>query len=119
MQRLQPVHINDIVESVGNWLADETAENLCINATGSQVVSMREMLDSYRTQMGHGPALHITVPGLFVKLGAWLGDFMPFSPLTTDTLTMLNAGNTGDYSGFAKLLGREPLSVDEFIQKSA
>jgi len=118
-QQLQPVHIDDIVEAVCKWLADETAGNQCINATGSKPVSMRKMLDSYRTQLGHGPALHMTIPALLVKLGAWLGDFMPFSPLSTDTLTMLNAGNTGDNSEFAKLLGRTPLSVDQFIQKGA
>jgi len=115
-QQLQPVHIDDIVAAVCHWLADENARSLCVNAAGAEVVSMRGMLDSYRQQMGHGAAWHIVVPGVFVKLGARLGDFLPFSPLCTDTLTMLNAGNTGDNSTFARLLGREPLSYRQFIR---
>jgi uncharacterized protein YbjT (DUF2867 family) len=114
-QALQPVHIDDVCAAVRNWLADVDAQNLSVNAAGPEVVTMRGMLDSYRQQLGRGKALHIHVPGLFVKLGARLGDFVPSIPLCSDTLTMLNAGNTGDNSGFARLLGREPLHYSRFI----
>lgn len=115
-QRLQPVHIDDIVDAVCRWLADADAVSINVNAAGAEAVSLRGMLDSYREQSGHRPAWHVAVPGIFVKLGARVGDFLPFSPLCTDTLTMLNAGNTGDNSGFAQLLGRSPRSCKSFIE---
>ena len=58
----------------------------------------------------------MSVPGALVSIGARVGDMLPFSPLCTDTLTMLNAGNTGDNSAFSQLLGREPLSFTHFIR---
>ena len=118
-QRMQPVHIDDVMEAVVRWLADPLATNQNVNAAGAHVASMREMLDSYRQQLGHGAALHIPIPGPLVKLAARLGDLIPASPLCSDTLTMLDAGNTGDNSGFSALLGRQPLSYKEFIAKEA
>lgn len=115
VQTLQPVHIDDVVDAVCRWLADDLAGRQCVNATGAEATTMRGMLDSYRAQSGRGRALHIPVPGLLVKLGARVGDFLPFSPLCTDTLMMLNAGNTGDYRAFAQLLGRQPLAFNSFI----
>lgn len=114
-QTLQPVHIDDIVAAVCQWLADEHAGRQCINATGAEPTTMRGMLDSYRRQAGRGGALHIPVPALFVQLGARIGDLLPFSPLCTDTLTMLNAGNTGDNHAFAGLLRRQPRSYTDFL----
>jgi uncharacterized protein YbjT (DUF2867 family) len=114
-QELQPVHIDDVVAAVRNWLDDMDAQSLSVNAAGAEVVTMRGMLDSYRRQLGHRPALHVHVPGFMVKLGARLGDFVPQSPLCTDTLRMLNMGNTGDNAAFARLLGRSPRACGEFI----
>lgn len=114
-QALQPVHIDDIVAAVCNWLADVNAPSQSVDAAGAEAVTMRGMLDSYRRQLGRGAALHLHVPGLFVRLGARLGDFIPALPLCTDTLRMLNMGNTGDNAAFVRLLGREPLHYSRFI----
>lgn len=114
-QALQPVHVDDIVEAVCRWLADDDAVNLSVNAAGAEATTLRGMLDSYRQQSGRGPAWHLAVPGVFITLGARCGDYLPFSPLCSDTLTMLNAGNTGDNGAFARLLGRAPRHVDQFI----
>ncbi|MEY4643150.1 MAG: hypothetical protein RLZZ227_3144 [Pseudomonadota bacterium] len=116
-QQLQPVHIDDVVDATLRWLADDQAQSQSVNAAGAEAVTMRGMLDSYRRQLGYGPALHMHVPGFMVKLGARLGDLVPASPLCTDTLTMLNAGNTGDNQRFAQLLGRQPLGCGDFIKK--
>src|SRR5690606_15997380 len=69
-QELQPVHVDDVVAAVRNWLADDTARSMTIDAAGAEVVTMRGMLDSYREQLGYRPALHIHVPGFMVRIGA-------------------------------------------------
>jgi len=114
-QRLQPVHIDDICRAVTHWLADPNAVSQIVAAAGAEATDMRGMLDSYRQQLGHGSALHIAVPSLLVKMAARIGDHIPASPLCSDTLTMLNAGNTTDASNFTRLLGRTPRSYREFI----
>lgn len=115
VQRLQPVHIDDICEAIKNWLADPNAESQIVTCAGAEATDMRGMLDSYRQQQGKSGALHISIPLPLVKLAASLGDLIPSSPLSRDTLTMLTAGNTGDTTAFAKLLGRMPKSYRNFI----
>jgi hypothetical protein len=44
-----------------------------------------------------------------------MGDFIPSSPLCSDTYTMLAAGNTASASRFAALLGHQPRCYREFI----
>jgi uncharacterized protein YbjT (DUF2867 family) len=114
-QRLQPVHIDDICRAATHWLADPNASSQTVAAVGAEATDMRGMLDSYRQQLGHGPALHISVPSLLVTTAARIGDHLPASPLCSDTLTMLNAGNIADASGFTRLLGRTPRSYREFM----
>jgi uncharacterized protein YbjT (DUF2867 family) len=115
-QRLQPVHIDDICAAVNRWLADPDAHNQIIAAVGREATDMRGMLDSYRQQLQHSKALHISIPSWLVKRAAQMGDFFPASPLCSDTLTMLNAGNTGDAKAFTELLGRPPKSYQHFIK---
>ena len=115
-QRLQPVHIDDICEAVNRWLADNDAQSQTVTCVGLEATDMRGMLDSYRQQLGHSQAVHLSIPAFLVELSAKIGDFIPASPLCRDTLTMLNAGNTGDSKAFTQLLGRLPKSYRAFIK---
>lgn len=115
-QRLQPVHIDDIGEAINRWLQDDNAHHKTVAAVGAEATDMRGMFNSYRQQLQHSPALHIHIPAFIMQLSAMLGDAIPSSPLCTDTLTMLNAGNTADSTAFAILTGRLPKSYKNFIQ---
>jgi uncharacterized protein YbjT (DUF2867 family) len=114
-QMLQPVHIDDICAAVVRWLADPDAASLIVAAVGAEATDMRGMLDSYRQQLGYGPAMHVSVPSWLAAVAARVGDHVPASPLCSDTLAMLAAGNTADVSGFTRLLGRAPGSYRAFI----
>jgi uncharacterized protein YbjT (DUF2867 family) len=114
-QQLQPVHIDDICAAVARWLADPDAVSQIVAAVGAEATDMRGMLDSYRQQLGHGRALHISVPSLLAHAAACIGDHIPASPLCSDTLAMLSAGNTADAAGFTGLLGCAPRSYRQFI----
>ena len=118
-QCLQPVHIDDICSVVIRWLDDPDAQNQTVDAVGLEVTDLRGMLDSYRQQLRKSKALHITIPSWLIGLFAQAGDFIPTSPLCSDTLTMLNAGNTGNDEAFTKLLGRSPKSYRQFIQSGS
>jgi nucleoside-diphosphate-sugar epimerase len=117
-QAMQPVHIDDICAAVIRWLADPNAYNLTVAAVGQDATDMRGMLNSYRQQLRHAKAVHISIPLCLVRQLAKVGDLIPASPLCTDTLTMLNAGSTADATQFAELLGRLPKSYQDFIQSN-
>ena len=114
-QELQPVHIDDISTAVTQWLEDTNAVPLTVEAVGAEATSMRGMLDSYRDQLHRRPALHVAIPSFLMRLVARAGDFIPSSPMCSDTFTMLSAGNTADASGFTKLLKKSPRNFREFI----
>ncbi|MDZ4201439.1 MAG: NAD-dependent epimerase/dehydratase family protein [Gallionella sp.] len=115
LQTLQPVHIDDICAAVTRWLANPDAGSQTVNAVGADATTMSGMLDSYREQLQHPPAWHVATPAFMVQLAARIGDYIPASPLCSDTHAMLAAGNTAAPARFAKLLGRMPHSYREFI----
>lgn len=115
IQSLQPVHIDDVCEAVTHWLAEPNAASQIIEAVGAEATTMREMLDSYREQLHRSAAWHIALPAILARLAARMGDFIPSSPLCSDTYKMLAVGNTGPSSRFAALLGHQPRSYREFI----
>lgn len=117
-QRLQPVHIGDLCAAVVRWLGNPHAQNQTIAAVGAEATTLRGMLDSYRGQDKHTPAAHISVPARLMRLAARIGDAIPSSPLCSDTLSMLAAGNAADSTGFAGLLGRQPLSFRKFLSQA-
>jgi uncharacterized protein YbjT (DUF2867 family) len=115
IQTLQPVHIDDICEAVTRWLAEPKASSQTIEAVGVEATTMRGMLDSYREQLHCSAAWHVAMPAIFARLASRIGDFIPSSPLCSDTYKMLAVGNTGSSAGFAALLGHQPRSYREFI----
>ena len=115
VQTLQPVHIDDICAAIACWLADPEAQSELVAAVGAEATTMRNMLDSYRAQLGHSSAIHISMPKLLARIAAWTGDFIPAAPLCSDTYAMLEAGNTADSTGFVALLGRMPRAYTSFI----
>lgn len=114
-QTLQPVHIDDICETVTKWLSDPNSTSQTVDAVGAEATTMRGMLDSYREQMKLRSAIHVSMPALFVRMAASIGDFIPASPLCSDTWTMLAAGSTAPAEKFAALLGHPPRSFRTFI----
>jgi uncharacterized protein YbjT (DUF2867 family) len=114
-QTLQPVHIDDICEGIQRWLDNPDAKSQTIAAVGQDVTDMKGMLDSYRQQQHKTKALHVSIPGVLVSLSAKIGDFIAASPLSTDTLKMLNGSRGADPAVFAGLLGRPPKSYTQFI----
>ncbi len=115
LQTLQPVHIDDICAAVTQWLANPDSGSQTVNAVGADATTMRGMLESYREQLQHPPAWHVAMPAFMVQFAARVGDYIPASPLCSDTHAMLAADNTAASARFAKLLGRMPRSYREFI----
>ena len=115
IQTLQPVHIQDICAAVVEWLGDPLAITQTVDAVGAEAATMRGMLDSYREQLHYRPAWHVAVPAFIMRLVAKMGDFIPSSPMCSDTFAMLSAGNTSGSDKFAKLIKRSPRSYREFI----
>ncbi|MDE3209012.1 MAG: NAD(P)H-binding protein, partial [Pseudomonadota bacterium] len=112
---LQPVHIDDIAQAVLIWINNEPSSSLTLDAVGAEATTLAGMLDAYRHQMGFSPALHVSIPALLTRMAARCGDFIPASPLCSDTLNMLLLDNTSPADPFTNHLGHLPRSFRQFI----
>lgn len=112
----QPVHVDDLVESVSACLRADSPTGNCVDLVGAAAVPYRGMIDTYRRAMGFGTALYVTVPAFMMAIAAWASGFIPAAPLNPETWRMLKAGSAGDVAGITELIGRRPKGIAEFIE---
>ncbi len=114
-QMVQPVHVDDLVAAVLR-LADSPAALQCVlPVVGPEAMTLRQFLLGLGSQAGRHAPLTFPVPRTLVRLSARLGDLLPASLLDSETLEMLERGNTGDPAPLTRLLGRKPRPLQEFI----
>lgn len=113
-QRVQPVHVDDLVAAVTTLLTLPAPPAL-LDAPGARPLAYRDMLAGYRRAQGLPPAPCVAVPMVLMQAAARCGRWLPGGLLSPDTLTMLARGNTGDPGALAALLGRAPRAVEDFL----
>lgn len=113
--RMQPVHIDDLSALVVRALETGCASRETVAAVGPRAVTLREMLSVYRRALGLGRAWLLPVPMPLVRLAAVAGDLTHAGSLSTETLGMLQRGNTGSDAALRRCLGRAPRAPEAFI----
>ncbi|NMG65027.1 NAD(P)H-binding protein [Azoarcus indigens] len=114
-QPLRAVHIDDVAEAALRLLDPATPARQCVALVGAEICTYRQMLAYYRAAMGFPPAWTFPMPAWAMRLAASLGEHLPGSLLTRDTLSMLEAGNTTDDGASRQLLQRPPRGVSDFV----
>ncbi len=114
-QRLQPIHIDDLVAFIVNLIERGLAVKQTIVAVGPEAVTMRTMLNHYRQLLGLGKALTVPVPLALIRLAARVGDVLKSGALSTETLHMLLNGNTGSVQTAHEILGYLPRTLKDFV----
>lgn len=114
-QRVQPIHIDDVVSAVRNVIEKEIFRNQRLPLVGPAPLSLRAFLAQLRQALGLGKARFLRIPLVLVRAFAELGAFLPASLLDDETLAMLLRGNTADAGSTRRVLGRDPRPVTEFI----
>lgn len=113
-QQVQPVHIDDVVDALRRLIeAPDVPPQLAL--TGPSPMALRDFLASLRTAMGLQPTLSWPVPMPILRLAAAAGERLPGALLDRETLGMLERGNTAPCDGLARVLGRSPRPVSQFI----
>jgi uncharacterized protein YbjT (DUF2867 family)/uncharacterized membrane protein YphA (DoxX/SURF4 family) len=114
-QRVQPVHIDDLVDAIVRLAESPVALNVTRPVVGPEPLTLREFLARLRRALGFGPARFFAVPRALVVLAARIGDRVPRAMLDTETFGMLERGNVADPTALEKLLGRKPRAVADFV----
>lgn len=114
-QQVQPIHIDDLVAAVLALIERPLPSGTRVPLVGPQALSLREFLAGLRRAMGMGREFVLPVPMPLVRLGAKSAAVVPGSILDTETLEMLERGNTASAAQTTALLGRTPRGVSEFV----
>ena len=114
-QQVQPVHVGDLVEAVVRLALSPAALQYVLTVAGPKPIALRDFLQQLRGALGLPGARTLAVPAWLVRFGARLGDHLPFSMLDSETLGMLERGNTGDAARFQRVLTRPALSPNLFL----
>lgn len=116
-QRIQPVHIDDLTEAVVKLLGNRDTFWQRVPIVGPQALTLRDYICELRHALYLNPPRFIRVPIAIVRWAARIAESLRISLLDRDTLTMLEAGNTGDVMQMQRLLQRKPRAPDEFIPR--
>jgi uncharacterized protein YbjT (DUF2867 family) len=113
----QPVSVRDVAAACVRALADPSTAWQIYELGGGKTYTYEEMVDVIAGQLGRTkPKIHVPV-GL-MKLIVRLSRPLPSAlrpPVTSEQLKMLAIDNTTDRSATAKLIGHDPLSLEDGI----
>lgn len=115
-QRVQPVHVDDVVAGVQALLARPAQDAATIAFCGPDALTLRDYIATLRAGLGYRPRQRvIPLPGALARVAAGIAGRLPASLLGPESLSMLERGNTGDPTAFSVLLGRPPRPPRRFV----
>jgi uncharacterized protein YbjT (DUF2867 family) len=117
-QRVQPIHVFEVAESIARWLEDEQAPSGVLELAGPQALTYRDMLAHYREAMGLGAALWLPLPRVLMHVGARIAEALPQRVFSRDTLRLLERGNTAAHNAAPRLLRRAPSAMSVGLRVS-
>jgi uncharacterized protein YbjT (DUF2867 family) len=110
-QRLQPIHVYEVAESIARWIENKESTSGVFELAGPQAMSYREMLAADREAMSLGAALWLPVPMVLMNAGAMLAEHLPQKVFSRHTLRLLERGNTSAANAAPRLLKRAPSAM--------
>lgn len=116
-QRIQPIHIDDLVTCVIALIERERWWTGRIPLVGPEPVTLRAYLAHLRRALGAPRPRFLNVPRAWVQAAAALGEVIPGALLDKETLAMLERGSIADVSDTKRLLGRVPRHPTQFVAR--
>ncbi len=114
-QPIQPVHISDLVEAVLQLIQEEASVRQRIELVGPEAIAIKEIYTQLRLWLGLGKSRFISLPYRLSLIAGRFGDFLGNSPMTTESIQMLQRGNTADVTPFVKQFGFEPVNFKQVL----
>lgn len=118
-QRVQPIHVDDLVPALVTLIERPEARSRRLALVGPQPLTLRDFLTGLRAALGLPPTPVWPVPMPLARLVAQLGRGWRGALLDTDSLAMLERGNTAPPDDTTALLGRPPRGVGQFVTAEA
>jgi hypothetical protein len=105
--RIQPIHVADLARAVADLTEGKPAPDI-LDLVGPEGMTTDQLTAELRGWLGLQPRPFLSLPAAALRAGAALGDLVPGSSLTRESLAMLAAGNTADPAPLVAALGWHP-----------
>jgi len=114
-QAIQPVHIDDLVRALLITITDESIHHRYIDVVGPKAMSMKTVFSLLKAWLAMRSKRFILVPNSLMLVLAQLSGILSTSPINTDTVKMLNNGNTANVQPFITLFGFSPVAFKQSL----
>ena len=112
-QRVQPIHVFELAECIVRLLEQPSLARGVLELGGRASIGYHEMLATYRSALGLGEPLWLSVPLWAMRAGARVAELLPQRVFSRETLRLLERGNTTMTNAADALLGRAPAALAE------
>lgn len=112
-QRVQPVHVWELAESIARLVERSGAVRGVYEIAGGEPICYQQMLAEYRRAQDLGDAIWVPVPMPLMRLGARAAEWLPQRVYCRDTLALLERGNVAARNAAPLLLGRPASTLAE------
>ncbi|HEY0179440.1 MAG TPA: SDR family oxidoreductase [Dokdonella sp.] len=117
-QRIQPVHVDDVVDGLVALATGDRAMPTRVAMVGPEPLTLADYLARLRAALGFGPGRFAHVPLRLVRAALAIAPALGIG-VGAETLAMLERGNVADAAPFASLLGRAPRAAAAFVPTHA
>ena len=104
-QPFQPIHIDDLAETVALLLREPRFSRIVLEPVGPERLDTADIVRRLRAWLGLGPARLLPVPIWLVRMAARIGDLLGAGPLRTTSVEQMLHGNAGDPAPFIAATG--------------
>ena len=112
---VQPVHVADVAQGLADLFTCSLPHGTVLNMTGSRSLTLAQYLTILRQTLHHKPAQRVLpIPLPLLRPVLPLAKLLSNGIVSPDSFTLLQQGSCADSQAFAELLGRPPLSVEQF-----
>lgn len=112
---VQPVHVADVAQGLADLLTSSLPHGTVLNMTGSRSLTLAQYLNILRQTLHRKPAQRVLlIPLPLLRPVLPLAKLFSNGIVSQDSFTLLQQGSCADSQAFAELLGRPPLSVEQF-----
>ena len=115
-QQFQPIHMDDLTEVVTHCVKREGPIKRLLKIVGPKIVTVKDLLTSFRSWLGIKPAKLIKIPLIFIRIGAKFGDWTGLGPLNSTLYKMMLQPNIADKQDFIDFTSIIPRSFEQGLE---
>lgn len=92
-QEFQPIHLQDLSKAILHLAEKPLEKSSLFAAVGPTRVNLTTILTTLRRWLGFSKAKLVFIPLYFIRLGSYIGNFIPYSSMNTTSYKMLMQNN--------------------------